>query len=262
MLCPGYDAPPEADALASATSLRILQLLLQLERASDWASARELALQIDRESRDELPIIPLWQLSDHYAWRDRLTGPSERSRASLYQGIETWEIVPWYRQRPVGNTLRTWMNQNAIDRIVIPRWGAMAIGPVMVLIAAWPAQELRAQETGRAPAKDAVKDLPKEKVKASGKQSTAEQPKEPAKAVPREPIERRPYRVSFHLACDPSARIDAARRAELLQQFQVLLKRFIGPPWIVTIEPASSPLASADLATILPPAFAAFIVIR
>ena len=36
LLCPGYDAPPEADALASATSVLILQLLLQLERAADW----------------------------------------------------------------------------------------------------------------------------------------------------------------------------------------------------------------------------------
>ncbi len=44
------------------------------------------------------------------------------------------------------------MNQNAIDRMVIPRWGAMVIGPLMVLIAAWPVQELRAQDTaGRLP---------------------------------------------------------------------------------------------------------------
>ncbi len=38
-------------------------------RRGDWS------LQIDRESRDELPVIPLWQLVDHYAWRDRLKGP-------------------------------------------------------------------------------------------------------------------------------------------------------------------------------------------
>ena len=30
LLCPGYDAPPETDALASATSTRIMQLLLQM----------------------------------------------------------------------------------------------------------------------------------------------------------------------------------------------------------------------------------------
>ena len=40
LLCPGYDAPPETDTLASATSPRILQLLLQLERAAEWPTAR------------------------------------------------------------------------------------------------------------------------------------------------------------------------------------------------------------------------------
>ena len=43
LLCPGYDAPPETDALASAASPRILQLLLQLERAAELATARGLA---------------------------------------------------------------------------------------------------------------------------------------------------------------------------------------------------------------------------
>jgi peptide/nickel transport system substrate-binding protein len=94
LLCPGFDAPPQADALASATSPRILQLLLQLERATDWPTARGLAIQIDRESRDELPVIPLWQLADHYAWRTRLQGPPEITN-ELYQGIDKWQIVPW-----------------------------------------------------------------------------------------------------------------------------------------------------------------------
>jgi peptide/nickel transport system substrate-binding protein len=94
LICPGYDAPPEADALASIASPRVLQLLLQLERAAEWPTARGLALQIDRESRDELPVIPLWQLVDHYAWRDRLRGPG-KAAAELYQGIESWDIAPW-----------------------------------------------------------------------------------------------------------------------------------------------------------------------
>jgi peptide/nickel transport system substrate-binding protein len=99
ILCPGYDAPPQADALASAASPRILQLLLELERASDLPSARGLALQIDRESRDELPVIPLWQLVDHYAWRDRLQGPQPVAE-HLYQGLETWEVHPWVGKDP------------------------------------------------------------------------------------------------------------------------------------------------------------------
>ncbi len=38
LFCPGYDAPADTNGLASAASPRILQLLLQLERAGDWAS--------------------------------------------------------------------------------------------------------------------------------------------------------------------------------------------------------------------------------
>jgi peptide/nickel transport system substrate-binding protein len=72
----------------------MLWLLLQLERASEWTTARALAQQIDRESRDELPIIPLWQLADHYAWRDRLKGPV-KGALDLYQDVQTWEIAPW-----------------------------------------------------------------------------------------------------------------------------------------------------------------------
>ena len=99
LLCPAYDAPPESDPLASAASPRILQLLLQLERAGEWPTARGLATQIDRESRDELAVIPLWQLADHYAWRSRLQGPGKIAD-QLYHGLEEWEISPWIARDP------------------------------------------------------------------------------------------------------------------------------------------------------------------
>ncbi|WP_435016842.1 ABC transporter substrate-binding protein [Tundrisphaera sp. TA3] len=94
MLCPGYDAPPDADALASLASPRILQLLLQLDRAPETTAARGLALQIDRESRDEMPVLPLWQADSHFAWRDRLKGPPAVAE-HVYQDIAQWEIEPW-----------------------------------------------------------------------------------------------------------------------------------------------------------------------
>jgi peptide/nickel transport system substrate-binding protein len=99
LLLPGYDAPASAGALGSAASARILQLLIQLDRAPETTSARNLAMQIDRESRDELPVLPLWQLEDHYAWRTLLRGPGE-SADHLYQGIATWEIEPWFDKDP------------------------------------------------------------------------------------------------------------------------------------------------------------------
>jgi peptide/nickel transport system substrate-binding protein len=94
-LCPGIDAPPDTDPLSSVASPRILQLLLALERAPEWPTAKGLVLEIDRRCRDELPVLPLWQLEEHYAWRTRLTGPAPVME-QLYQGIESWRIEPWF----------------------------------------------------------------------------------------------------------------------------------------------------------------------
>lgn len=76
-----------------------MQLLLQLEHAPELNTARELVKQIDRECRDELPIIPLWQLQDHYAYRTRLKGPGD-SADHLYQGIDQWQIDAWFAKDP------------------------------------------------------------------------------------------------------------------------------------------------------------------
>lgn len=99
MLCPAYDAPPAAEGLGSIASPRILQLLLQLERAPAWPTARGIVTEIDREIRDELPVIPLWRLEEHFAWRTRLKGPRDVAE-SLYQEIDQWEIEPWFATDP------------------------------------------------------------------------------------------------------------------------------------------------------------------
>ncbi|QDV37029.1 ABC transporter substrate-binding protein [Tautonia plasticadhaerens] len=95
VLCPGYLAPTSSDGLGAIASPRILQLLLGLEQVQDLPTARDQVIALDREARDELPILPLWQLQEHYAWRTRLTGPAEEADA-LYEGIESWTIEPWF----------------------------------------------------------------------------------------------------------------------------------------------------------------------
>lgn len=99
LLSPCYDAPSSTDPLAAIASPRLLQLLLLLERAPEFPTARGLAVQIDRECRDELAVLPLWQVDEHYAWKARLKGPAE-STDRLYQGIETWEVEPWFAKDP------------------------------------------------------------------------------------------------------------------------------------------------------------------
>jgi hypothetical protein len=77
----------------------------------------------------------------------------------------------------------------------------------------------------------------------------------PATSAAAAPIERQPYRIALHFLGDPSARLDPARRADLLHDWQVLVRRFVGAPWAVTIAPASGPLAHADLDALEPAAF-------
>jgi peptide/nickel transport system substrate-binding protein len=95
LISPAYDAPPSTNPLASVASPRILQLLLQLERAPEFPTARGLCVQIDRECRDELPILPLWQVEEHYAWHSRVKGLKEATNG-LYDGLATWEVEPWF----------------------------------------------------------------------------------------------------------------------------------------------------------------------
>lgn len=94
MICPGYDGPDQAGAFASLASPRILQLLLELDRVPATTEARALLVRIDRESRDELPIIPLWQVEDHFAWRAQVRGPREATDR-LYRGVADWEVDAW-----------------------------------------------------------------------------------------------------------------------------------------------------------------------
>jgi hypothetical protein len=81
---------------------------------------------------------------------------------------------------------------------------------------------------------------------------------EPASAdsKPAEPMERQPYRIVLHFGCHPSSRIDEARRADWLRDWQVLVRRFVGAPWSIAVAPASSPLLDLDLENPDPSAFA------
>ena len=87
--------------------------------------------------------------------------------------------------------------------------------------------------------------------------STPGIPAAAASAAP-EAIDRQPYRIELHLSFDPSARIDHARRAALLKQWQAQVRRFVGPPWIITIAVTPSPLASGNLETLEAEAFSKF----
>jgi hypothetical protein len=95
-----------------------------------------------------------------------------------------------------------------------------------------------------------VKPAPGTAAARTAQPSTPSSAQSSAPAAAPESLDRQPYRIELHLALDPSARIDHFLRATLLNQWQALLRRFVGPPWVVTVARQPSPLASGDLGSL------------
>jgi len=65
----------------------------RLIRATNWRDARTRLATLHQLCHHHLPVLPLWQLSDHYAYHRRITG-IEAEPISLYQNITKWRVGP------------------------------------------------------------------------------------------------------------------------------------------------------------------------
>ncbi|GAB6166298.1 ABC transporter substrate-binding protein [Thermostilla marina] len=71
----------------------LLQAMDELAEAVDWREIGRRLRKIHRLVHDDVTIIPLWQLRDYYAYRNRLD-PGGRQPVVLYQSVEKWRIQP------------------------------------------------------------------------------------------------------------------------------------------------------------------------
>ncbi|MEX2173951.1 MAG: ABC transporter substrate-binding protein [Pirellulaceae bacterium] len=76
--------------LAGSVSPAMLAALRTLEGSTSRAEAAEHLRAIHRLAAAELPVIPLWQLVDHFVYHTSLKGIGERP-ATLYENIEQWQ---------------------------------------------------------------------------------------------------------------------------------------------------------------------------
>ena len=90
-ISPALYARPSANGLASLSSPLTRSNILDIERAWDETRVRQTAQFIDRLCRDELPVIPLWQVPRRYAWRSNVKG-IKAGQKSIYENIEIWSI--------------------------------------------------------------------------------------------------------------------------------------------------------------------------
>jgi ABC-type transport system substrate-binding protein len=63
--------------------------LRQLDEASNWNDVRARLIDIHEIVHHDLPVIPLWQTINHFAYRASVRGIGE-SPVTLYQNIDTW----------------------------------------------------------------------------------------------------------------------------------------------------------------------------
>jgi ABC-type oligopeptide transport system substrate-binding subunit len=96
---PAFDSLADAarllgsEGLVQGGSPWLEDLLGQLASAGSVDDARETLQRIDRLVRDELTVIPLFQITEHFARRTSLEG-IEDGTVTLYQNVESWRHPP------------------------------------------------------------------------------------------------------------------------------------------------------------------------
>ena len=83
------------DGIAGSSSNFMSQALRQLDQATDWAQVADRLRRIHRLAYEEVPLVPLWQLTDHFAYDRALEGVGARP-VSLYQDVEAWQPATRY----------------------------------------------------------------------------------------------------------------------------------------------------------------------
>ena len=76
---------------ASGTSPAMLAALRELEQAADLLAASRKLKEIHALAAAELPVIPLWQLVDHFAYHTSVKGIGSRP-VRLYENIDQWQV--------------------------------------------------------------------------------------------------------------------------------------------------------------------------
>ncbi len=79
------------DGLARSKDQLVGLGLRSVEAANNWRDVRERLNELHRIVNHELPILPLWQVVDSFAYRRAVTGVG-RDIVSLYQNVERWRL--------------------------------------------------------------------------------------------------------------------------------------------------------------------------
>ncbi len=81
-----------ADGLAGAgASSYLLASLRRLNDATNWRDVRSRLSEIHEIAHHDLPVIPLWQTMDYFAYRSTVAGIGD-TPITLYQDVDHWDL--------------------------------------------------------------------------------------------------------------------------------------------------------------------------
>jgi ABC-type oligopeptide transport system substrate-binding subunit len=79
--------------IAAAAEPFVALTLRQLDRAETWKDARERMYELHRLLYEDVTVVPLWQMVDHFVHHTGLRGVPDRP-IFLYQDVEQWRVIP------------------------------------------------------------------------------------------------------------------------------------------------------------------------
>tara|TARA_R110002049_G_scaffold2750_10_gene22438 strand:- start:77253 stop:79556 length:2304 start_codon:yes stop_codon:yes gene_type:complete len=77
--------------LAGSTDQLVGLGLRRIEEAKNWKEVRDRLIDLHGIAHHELPVLPLWQLVESYAYRKEILGIG-RGIVSLYQDVDKWRL--------------------------------------------------------------------------------------------------------------------------------------------------------------------------
>jgi ABC-type transport system substrate-binding protein len=90
----------DSDGMSRGASPYMSLALRQLERSTNWGEVADKLREIHQIAFADVAVIPLWQLTDHYAYHGGVRG-IEPNPVSLYQDVERWRLqFQFPSQRP------------------------------------------------------------------------------------------------------------------------------------------------------------------
>jgi hypothetical protein len=77
--------------LAASDNIFIVQVLSNLRTANNWREVRQFCQDLHTLVSAHLPVLPLWQVGESFAYRSLLKGIPKRP-VTLYQDVERWRL--------------------------------------------------------------------------------------------------------------------------------------------------------------------------